>query len=111
MGQLQHTTRKHHIQEGQEVSPFPAGDHKTARNRQDSMTKTKHKYKKKIRKRSTALERLVRKLLEVLNMITVPTSPKWINRHRCLVLIEDPQLIREPSDTCELSYNKEIKQM
>ena len=27
-------TRKHHTQESQEVSPFPAGDHKTARNRQ-----------------------------------------------------------------------------
>ena len=25
--------RKHHIQESQEVSPFPAGDHKAARNR------------------------------------------------------------------------------
>ena len=31
-----------------EVSPFPAGDHKAARNRQDSITKTKmkHKYQK-----------------------------------------------------------------
>ena len=32
-------TRKHHIQESQEVCPFPAGDHKALRNRQDSMTK------------------------------------------------------------------------
>ena len=31
-------TRKHHIPESQEVSPFPAGDHKAARNREDSMT-------------------------------------------------------------------------
>ena len=31
-------TRKHHLQESQEVSPFPAGDNKAARNRQDSMT-------------------------------------------------------------------------
>ena len=31
-------TRKHHIQESQEVRPFPAGDHKAAMNRQDSMT-------------------------------------------------------------------------
>ena len=32
--------RKQHTQENQEVSPFPAGDHKlkTARNRQDRMT-------------------------------------------------------------------------
>ena len=36
-------TRKHHIQEGQEVSPFPAGDHKAAMNRQESMTNTKRK--------------------------------------------------------------------
>ena len=35
--------RKHHIQENQEVSPFPAGDHKAAMNRQESMTNTKHK--------------------------------------------------------------------
>ena len=37
-------TINHHIQESQEVSPFQAGDHKTAINRrQDSMTNTKHK--------------------------------------------------------------------
>ena len=42
-GQKTHT-RKHHIQESQEVSPFPADDHKAARNRYDSMTDTKHKY-------------------------------------------------------------------
>ena len=29
------TTRKHHIQGTQEVSPFPTGDHKAARNRHD----------------------------------------------------------------------------
>ena len=34
--------RKHHILESQEVSPFPAGDHKAAMIRQDSMTDTKH---------------------------------------------------------------------
>ena len=28
-------TRKHNTQESQEVSPFPAGDFKAARNRQD----------------------------------------------------------------------------
>ena len=36
-------TRKHHIQESQEVSPSPAGDHKAAMNRHDSMADTKHK--------------------------------------------------------------------
>ena len=29
-------TRKHHIQGSQEVSPFPTGDHKAARNRHNS---------------------------------------------------------------------------
>ena len=38
-----HNTRKHHIQESQEVSPFPAGGHKAAMDRQDSMKDTKHK--------------------------------------------------------------------
>ena len=59
-------TRKHHIQESQEVSPFPAGDHKAERNRQDSMAKT-NTINKNIHNRSTALERSVRKLLEGLN--------------------------------------------
>ena len=36
-------TRKHYVQESQEASRFPAGDHKVARNRQDSMTKIKQK--------------------------------------------------------------------
>ena len=44
-------TRKYHIQESQEVSPFPAGGHKAAMNIQESMTNTKL-----IHKRSTALE-------------------------------------------------------
>ena len=35
-------TRKHHTQENQEVSPFPAGDHKAAKNRQDTKSKDKH---------------------------------------------------------------------
>ena len=39
-------TRKHHIQESQEVRPFPAGDHKAAVTRQGSMTNTKGKEQK-----------------------------------------------------------------
>ena len=35
-------TIKHNIQESQEASPFPAGDHKAAMHRQKSMTNTKH---------------------------------------------------------------------
>ena len=34
------TAIKHHIQKGQEVSPFPTGDLKATRNNQDSMAKT-----------------------------------------------------------------------
>ena len=40
------TTIKHHIQDSQEVIPFPAGDHMAAVNRQDSITDTKHKEQK-----------------------------------------------------------------
>ena len=36
------TTRKHHIQETKEVSPFPAGDHNAGMNSQESMTNMKH---------------------------------------------------------------------
>ena len=36
-------TRKHHIQENQEVSSFPVGGHKVTMNRQDSITEMKHK--------------------------------------------------------------------
>ena len=39
-------TRKHHTQESQEVSTFPAGDHKAATNRKDIMTDRKHKGQK-----------------------------------------------------------------
>ena len=37
-------TQENITHKSQEVSPFPAGDHKAAMNRQDSMTGTKHKY-------------------------------------------------------------------
>ena len=43
-GKLTKNTSKQSTQESQEVSPFPAGDHKDARNRQDSIIiNTKHK--------------------------------------------------------------------
>ena len=38
--------RNHHIQENQEVSPFPVGDHKAARKRQNRTTNANSKYKK-----------------------------------------------------------------
>ena len=42
------STRKHNTRESHEVSLFPAGDHKTARNRQDCIIKInmKHNYEK-----------------------------------------------------------------
>ena len=43
-------TRKHHIQESQEVSPFPACDYKAARHRQDNMTKTNTNIKDPLKK-------------------------------------------------------------
>ena len=50
-------TRKHYIPYGKEVSFFPAGQHKPARNRQDSMTdKNETQITKKIHKRSITLE-------------------------------------------------------
>ena len=36
-------TRKHNTQKDQEAGPFPAGENKAAKNRQESMTDTKHK--------------------------------------------------------------------
>ena len=50
--------------ESQEVSPFPAGDHRTHTNRRSQRDR---KNPLKINKRSTALERLVKYLLEGLN--------------------------------------------
>ena len=54
--------------ESQEVSPFPAGDHKAHINRY-TQRHSKHKTEKtlKIHKRSTALERSVKNFLEGLN--------------------------------------------
>ena len=57
-------TRKHHVQESQEVSPFPTGDHKAATNRHLAKTNTNNE---KIHKRNTTLEWSVRKLFEGLN--------------------------------------------
>ena len=62
-------TRKHHIQESQEVSPFPAGDHKAEMNRQECMKNTKHKWQKKSTKEARHWNsQLKRFLLEGLNL-------------------------------------------
>ena len=42
--EIDKNTRKHHTQERQDVSPFPAGDHKAARKRQGSIIKTNVKH-------------------------------------------------------------------
>ena len=53
-------TRKYHTKESQEVSLFPAGDHKAARNRQDSIIKQTGNIKR-IHKRNAALEKVSKK--------------------------------------------------
>ena len=57
--------KKYNTQVSQEVSPFPAGDHKAARNRHDSVTRTNMK---RIHKRCTTAEWSAKKSLEGLNM-------------------------------------------
>ena len=65
MGKWQHI-RKNRRDESQKISPFPAGDHKADRNRQDSMAKTNINNKKDPQKKHGL--GTVRKLLECLNM-------------------------------------------
>ena len=64
-----HKKTLHIIEPDRQLRPFPADYHRAARNRSDSMT-DKHETQiiKRIHKRSTALERSVRKLLEGLNI-------------------------------------------
>ena len=69
-------TRKHHIQESQEVSLFPAGDHKAAKNRRDNMPRETNN-KKKIHKRSVFLEWSV-KLPEGFPCLLVPLTNSQI---------------------------------
>ena len=62
-------TRKHHTQESQEASSFPAGDHKPARKQAGQYNNDKHNTQiaKRIHK-SSALALSVKILLEGLNM-------------------------------------------
>ena len=53
-------SRKHHIQESQEVSPFPAGDHKV----KETGRQAQNTNSKKIHKRSTPLEWPVRTVIK-----------------------------------------------
>ena len=63
------TWQKHHIQESQEVTSFPAGHHKAARNRLVSMTNTKHKNKKDPQRKHRLGTVSKQKLLEGLKML------------------------------------------
>ena len=68
--------------ESQEVSPFPAGDHKGSLNRHTQ----RHSKHKMIHKRSTALELSVKIFYwRALTGFTAPTSPltqMWIKTHK-----------------------------
>ena len=85
----------------QEVSPFPAGDHKAAMNRRESMRNTRYKNTNVPQKkyRREMVSKII--LLEVLNRFQpAPTSPlvqMWIKTHRCLVCMKDPWLINATS--------------
>ena len=61
MEKWQHT-RKHHILESQEFSPFRAGNHKAARKRQDK-DKNETQITKRIHKRNTAKSYSLKSLL------------------------------------------------
>ena len=66
-------TRKNHIKEIQEATPFPAGDHKAARNRQYSMTKTNTNTNNKMDpQKKRHLGTVSKKLLEGFTMFMVP---------------------------------------
>ena len=82
--------------ESQEVSPFPAGDHKAHINRRaqrHSTHKTEHKHKRST-KEVTPWNGQQNISLEGLNRFNgAPTSPliqKWIKTHRYLVCMKDP---------------------
>ena len=85
-------TRKHHIQDSEEDSPFPAGGHKAAMNKHDSMTCNKKDPQNKHRL-GTVIKNI---LLKSLTSFMVPASSlflKWIKTNRCLVHVKDPWLI------------------
>ena len=100
-------TRKRHTRESKEVSPFSAGGHKDARNRQNSIIKTcvKHKQRRRVHKRSTALERSVKQLLEGLNVFNganLTLNSDFGSRH-IDVWFNHGSLDRCPNDRCSLS--------
>ena len=91
------SSRKYHTQESKEVSPFPAGGHKAAKSRKDSIIiKTTVKQNDvKDPQRKHHLGTISKKIMECSNCLTVPNSPFIrmcikIRVHRCLVHTKDP---------------------
>ena len=103
--------------ESQEVSPFPAGDHKAHINIRTQRHYSKHKTEKNIKDPQKKYRHgTVIKIFywRALTGLTAPTSPfiqMWIKTHRYLVCMKDPQLINVSSPkTYKSRYNKKIKQ-
>ena len=100
----------------QEISSFPAGDHKALINRPARMhNKNKTKIILMIHKRSTTLERSEKYFTRGLKLFhSTPTSPlvqMWIKTHRWFVCMKDPLLINASSPrTYESRSKKEINQ-
>ena len=101
-------TRKHHMQESQEVSPFPAGGHWAAMNRQESMTITRNINCKNDPQKKHCLGTVSKNsftwgLKLVLWYQPDPLFLMWINTNRCLVRMYHPSKYKS-------IYKKEIKQ-
>ena len=78
--------------ESLEVSPFPAGDHKAAMNRRESMTNTRHKSHKWSTKEVPPLNGQSNILLERLNQFhsTNLTLSSDVDKNTRLVCMKDP---------------------
>ena len=101
--------------ESQEVSPFPARDHKAQLNRR-AQRHSKHKTEQNTKdpEKKHCPRTASNTPLEGPNRLNdAPTSPliqMWIKTHRYLVCMKDPQLINASSPkTYKSRYNKEIK--
>ena len=101
--------------ESQDVSPFPAGDHKASTDMYESITKQDRNKINDPQKKHCLGTVNKNILLEGLNRFTgAPTSTffqMWIKTDRCLVCMKDPKPINASSPRKYKSkYKKEIKQ-
>ena len=96
------STRKHLTQESQEASPFPAGDHKTARNRQDSITKRRDINNKNDRQKKHRLGTVSNKSLD--GLVWFPPLDLPINDNRAPVYGWLKHVYRLSLMSCILSY-------